>query len=198
MPCVRLWDKMLAMGHLLPLIALAAATMAAQETGSILVATETSHDTDFARTVVLMLDHDVHRATGLVLNRPVKISLAEVFPDVFPELKAGPALGQSARAGGPVLLGVNALLRARSPRAGLDRVLPGVYLIADKRRMRVEIVAGTPAASFRVYLGVCGWGAGQLESEIKRGLWREVPGSADPVFDAKPDTLWERLRRTAP
>jgi putative transcriptional regulator len=185
---------MLAMGHLLPLIALATATMAAQDNGAVLVATEASHDTDFARTVVLVLDHDAHRATGLVLNRPVKISLAEVFP----ELKAGPALGQTAWAGGPVLLGVNALLRARSPRAGLDRVLPGVYLIADKRRIRAEIVAGTPAASFRVYLGVCGWGAGQLESEIKRGLWRIVPGSADPVFDAKPDTLWERLRRTAP
>jgi len=89
---------------------------------------------------------------------------------------------------------VNALLRSRTPRAGLDRVLPGVYLIADKQRMRVQIAAATPGASFRVYLGVCGWGAGQLESEISRGLWRIVPGSADLVFDAKPDTLWERLR----
>jgi len=185
---------MLAMGHLLPLIALAAATMAAQNTGALLVATEASHDTDFARTVVLMLDHDVHQATGLVLNRPVKISLAEVFQDVFPELKSQPALGQTAWAGGPVLLGVNALLRSRTPRASLDRVLPGLYLIADKQHMRVEIVAGTPATSFRVYLGMCGWGAGQLESEIKRGLWRAVPGSADLVFDARPDTLWERLR----
>jgi putative transcriptional regulator len=189
-PCVRLWDKMLAMGHLLPLIALATATMAAQDTGALLVATEASHDTDFARTVVLILDHDVHRATGLVLNRPVKISLAEVFP----ELKTGPALVQTAWAGGPVLLGVNTLLRSRTTRAGLDRVLPGVYLIVDKQRMRAEIAAGTAAASFRVYLGMCGWGAGQLESEIRRGLWRAVPGSADLVFDAKPDTLWERLR----
>jgi len=189
-PCVRLWDKMLAMGHLLPLIALATATIAGQETGAILLATEASHDTDFAHTAVLVLDHDVHRATGLVLNRPVKISLAEVFA----ELKAGPALAQTAWAGGPVLLGVNALLRSRTPRAGLDRVLRGVYLISDKQRMRAEIAAGTPAASFRVYLGACGWGAGQLESEISRGLWRIVPGSADLVFDAKPDALWGRLR----
>lgn len=185
---------MLAMGHLLPLIVLAAATMAAQDTGALLVATEASHDTDFARAVVLVLDHDAQRATGLVLNRPVKISLAEVFP----ELKAGAALAQTAWAGGPVLLGVNALLRSRSPRSGLDRVLPGVYLIADKQRIRAEVAAGPSAASFRVYLGVCGWGAGQLESEIKRGLWRIVPGSVDLIFDAKPDTLWERLRRAAP
>ena len=185
---------MLAMGHLLPLIALAAATIAGQDTGTLLVATEASHDTDFARTVVLVLDHDVHRATGLVLNRPVRISLAEVFR----ELKAGRALAQTAWAGGPVLLGVNALLRSRSPRAGLERVLPGVYLIADKPHMRAEIAAGTPAASFRVYLGVCGWSAGQLESEIKRGLWRTVTGSADLVFDAKPDTLWARLTRAGP
>jgi putative transcriptional regulator len=119
----------------------------------------------------------------------VKISLAEVFP----ELKKGAGLDRMAWAGGPVLLGVNALLRSRTAPAGADRVLPRVYLIANKPRMRAEIAAGTPASSFRVYLGLCGWGAGQLESEIRRGLWRVMPGSADVLFDATPGTLWARL-----
>ncbi|MGA2184430.1 MAG: YqgE/AlgH family protein [Bryobacteraceae bacterium] len=177
------------MGHLLPLMALVAGMAVAQDRGALLVATEASRDADFSRTVILLLDRDAHKATGLVLNRPVKIPLAEVFP----ELKTGAGLGMTAWAGGPVLIGVNALLRSKTTPAEADRVLPRVYLITGKTRMRTEITAGTPASSFRVYLGVCGWGAGQLESEIRRGLWRVIPGSASVVFDATPGTLWARL-----
>lgn len=183
---------MLAVGRLLLLLAIIGGALGAQERGALLVATEASHDTGFSRTVVLLLDHDKDKATGLVLNRPVKISLAEVFP----EMKiSGPE--QSVWAGGPVLLGVNALLRSRTAPADGTRVLPHVYLIDSKGRMLAEITARTPANSFRVYLGVCGWGAGQLESEIGRGLWRVLPGSADAVFDGSPATLWTRLSRQA-
>jgi putative transcriptional regulator len=182
---------MLAMGHLLPLIALAAVATTAQNRGVLLVATEASHDADFSQTVVLLLDHDSHKATGLVLNRPVKIPLAEVFPDV----KAGAALDQTAWAGGPILVGVNALLRSKTAPTEAYRVVRRVYLIPGKPRIEAEIAAGTQPSSFRVYLGVCGWGPGQLEDEIQRGLWRVVPDSDGAIFDAKPGTLWARLVR---
>ncbi len=185
-------DKMLAVGRLFLLLAIIAGALAAQERGALLVATEASRDTDFSRTVILLLDHDKDKATGLVLNRPVKISLAEVFPEMK---MSGP--DQTAWAGGPVLLGVNALLQSKTTMPDVTRVLPHVYLIDSKARMRVEIAAGTPANSFRVYLGVCGWGAGQLESEIRRGLWRVLPGTADAVFDGSPVTLWTRLSQQA-
>ena len=84
------------MGHLLALIVLAASVASAQERGSLLVATVASHDADFFQTVILLLDHDAHKATGLVVNRPVKISLAEVFP----QLKTGAGLEQTAWVGG--------------------------------------------------------------------------------------------------
>jgi len=186
------WDKMLAMGHLLTLIALVASVAVAQNRGALLVATAATRDTDFAQTVILVLDRDAQRSTGLVLNRPVKITLAEVFPD----LKSGAAAGQTAWAGGPILIGVNALLRAKA--AGADEVLPHVRLLADKARIRHEAASGTPTSSFRVYLGVCGWGAHQLDDELRRGMWRVVPGTADVVFDAAPGTLWTRLTRAAP
>lgn len=185
---------MLAMGYLLPLIALFAGVAVAQERGVLLVAAKLSRDADFSQTIVLLLDHDAHKATGLVLNRPVKISLAEVFPG----LKAGAALEQTAWAGGPILVGVNALLRSKTPPTEAYRVVRQVYLIPDEADIRDEIVKGGPGRSLRVYLGVVGWGAGQLENEIRRGLWRVMPGSADAIFDAAPGTLWARLTRGAP
>ena len=174
---------MLAMRRLLAAIPFMVCAIAAQERGALLVATTASHDVDFSRTVVLVIEHDTQHTTGLMLNHPVKIPLPEL-------LHAGK--DQTAWAGGPILLGVNALLRAKTARRDAELVLPHVYLITDKQRMREEIAAG---ATMRVYLGMCGWGAGQLESEIRRGLWRVVPGSADAVFDGTPGTLWERLTR---
>jgi len=176
---------MLAVGHLLLAFAISTGVIAAQDRGALLVATGASRDADFTQTVVLILDHDAHKTTGLVLNRPVRISLAEIFP--------GLTTRQTAWAGGPVLLGVNALLRTKTPPADADRVLRSVYLITDKPTLRHTVAAGISSDSFRVYLGVCGWGAGQLESEIHRRLWHILPGSADLVFDEAPVTLWKRL-----
>jgi putative transcriptional regulator len=181
------------MNRLLWVATLAITGGAAQDPGALLVATSATRDTDFERTVIVLVEHDSHRATGLVLNRPVKITLAEVFPD----LTAISARNQTGWAGGPVLIGVNALLRSRSAVPHTDLLLPGVRLISEKPRIRAQIAGGAPAASIRVYLGVCGWGAGQLESEVRRGLWRVVPGSADAVFDPAPDSLWTRLAHSA-
>jgi len=175
---------MLAVGHLLLAATIAAGALAAQERGALLVATEASRDADFSKTVVLVIVHDSHEATGLVLNRPVKIPLAEVFPGV--------KTSQTAWAGGPVLLGVNALLLTKAAPGDASRILRDVYLITSRSRMRGLMDAGS---SLRVYLGVCGWGRGQLENEIQRGLWLVKPGSADMVFDAAPVTLWKRLSR---
>ena len=45
-----------------------------------------------------------------------------------------------------------------------------------------------------VYLGYSGWGAGQLDNEVKTGSWYIFDASADLVFDPDPATLWSRLK----
>ncbi len=157
--------------------------------GSLLVATSASRDSDFAETVVLILHNDERGAVGIVLNRPLTMRLGEVFPEV----RQGSGLRQPAWAGGPVPLGINALLRTGKPPQGADAVLPGVFVLATRDLMRAQIAAGTPATRFRVYIGQCGWGAGQLHGELQRGLWRVVPATAAIVFDTAPETLWPRL-----
>ena len=45
----------------------------------------------------------------------------------------------------------------------------------------------------RFYQGHAGWHGGQLASEINKGVWRLVPGSANWVFMAELDALWEEV-----
>ncbi len=167
----------------------AAGAPATPARGSLLVSTPASRDNDFAQTVVLILHNDERGAVGIVLNRPLTMRLGEVFPDIH----KGSGLEQPAWAGGPLPIGINALLRTAHPPAGADAVLPGVAVLATRDLMRTQIAAGTPATRFRVYVGLCGWGAGQLRSEIRRGLWSLVPGTPTIVFDTAPATLWSRL-----
>ncbi|MHC4846162.1 MAG: YqgE/AlgH family protein, partial [Planctomycetota bacterium] len=65
--------------------------------GCLLVASPELQDPNFARTVVLIINHDDEGSFGLVLNRPLGRTLAEVLPDLAPDATEVPVLQ-----GGPV------------------------------------------------------------------------------------------------
>ncbi len=136
-----------------------------QTSGKLLVATAKSHDPDLARSVVLLIHYDQAGAIGLIVNRPS--TPATYF-------------------GGPIPLGVRALIRSRNHPEESEPVFPGVWATS-----RIERRTGV----FRVYAGYVGWSAEQLKDEISRGLWRVLPGDANIVFDPNPTTLWPRLLR---
>jgi putative transcriptional regulator len=45
----------------------------------------------------------------------------------------------------------------------------------------------------RVFAGISGWGAGQLESELERDDWIVEPAERADVFSAEPETLWSAV-----
>ncbi len=159
------------MGHLFPLLAMAIfAHSQTLATGSLLVATPKSLDPDFSRTVVLLIHYDSEAAIGLILNKPTDVPISEVLPE---------AKGQPIKvyAGGPVMIGVRALLRTNSA--------PFYTLITKRTQILDRIASAPPPASFRIYAGYTGWTTRQLESEVARGLWKVAP--------VDPGTLWPRL-----
>ena len=176
------------------LSAFAGAPVHAQATlarGTLLVATERTHDTGFAETVVLVLEHDGTRSVGLVVNR----RLAEPVATLFPELRNAPAGSGPLWAGGPVAMGVNALVRAALRPAGSAAIVPGVFLVGERQEIQRLARNGVP---MRVYAGLSSWGPRQLGNEMERGLWWTMPCNAAVVFDPGPETLWERLTKKAP
>ena len=158
------------------------------------MATERTHDTGFAETVILVLQHNETRSVGLVVNR----KLGQAVAALFPELRDAPGGGDPLWAGGPVALGVNAMVRSAMKPVGTDAILPGLYLASD--RQQIDSLAGKRdrGTQVRVYVGLSSWGPRQLDDEIARGLWKSLPGSAAVVFDPQPDTLWGRLTKKAP
>ena len=154
--------------------------------GKLLLASPQSRDADFAQSVILLVSHDRQGSIGLMVNRPLNISLTEVYPDMKgAELKL--------YAGGPLALGIRALYRSHAKPDQATPVFGDVSMIIKKPLLAKLVAAHTPSSVFRVYAGYVGWSGGQLQGEVARGVWQVVPGDAEPVFDPHPETLWARL-----
>jgi putative AlgH/UPF0301 family transcriptional regulator len=151
--------------------------------GALLVATARVRDPELSKSVVLLLMVSSEAAVGITVNRPL---LARPASEISPK-SANP--NAPLWDGGPVPLGTNALVNAAAPPADSKRLLPDLFWLAGRD---VVARASLPPRS-RIYLGTCGWTMRQLESELRRGYWRVVPGRSAVIFDPDALTLWERL-----
>lgn len=155
--------------------------------GRLLVATPALTDPNFARSVILLLEHSLEGAVGLVLNRPSETLVAEVLPDWSGQLAPPPVVF----VGGPVSPD-GAICLGRSP-ANIP-VAAGLWTFFDGAVSTIDLIAGPGSApaggEVRVYAGYSGWGFEQLAAEIAIGSWYVVDGGVGDVFCADPDELW--------
>jgi putative transcriptional regulator len=150
-------------------------------------------DPNFVRTVVFVAEHNEEGALGLVLNRPSDLKISDLWASI-----SGQASTSGARAlvGGPVQKNAVLLLHGEADLAKeAEPIVPGVYLggevglLGDLLKRESSPAAIFPL-SFRVFCGYSGWGAGQLDAEMKAGGWLTSPASAEHVFHPSPEKLW--------
>lgn len=162
--------------------------------GRLLVAAPMLDDPNFARTVVLLLDHDEEGSLGLVINRPSHVPVGAVLPpwdgrttgaDVL--FTGGPVADDSALALGLLPGPVD------GPEPQGFRRVAGQFGLVDLDLDPDETLRTVEA--LRIYAGYSGWTPGQLELELEEGSWYVVDGGPDDVFGDDPTTLWERVLR---
>ena len=156
--------------------------------GRLLVAAPVLSDENFARTVILLLDHDEEGSLGLVLNRPSHVPVGAVLPswdgrttgtDVL--FTGGPVADDNALALG-LLPGPH-----DGPEPEAFRRLAGPFGLVDLDHDPVDAMADLSA--IRIYAGYAGWSAGQLEDEVAEGAWYVVDGGPSDVFSTEPESL---------
>jgi putative transcriptional regulator len=155
--------------------------------GQFLVAAPTLTDPNFNRAVVLMLQHDENGALGVIINRTLEVTVRQACEQV---LGADFDIDGSLHHGGPCEAVLMVLHSDPFADTDDDPVLPGVFYTTDKDT--VEHLLNDPPAEIKFIVGYSGWGAGQLEEELKSGSWIITPATAERIF-APPDRLWVRL-----
>ena len=162
--------------------------------GRLLVATPTLTEPDFARTVVLLLQHDPQEgALGVVLNRPAETDVAQVL-EGWDALAADPTV---VFVGGPVQPTAAVCLgRVRVPGRR-----PGWAPLADPLLGTVDLDRQPwgDLEQVRVFAGYAGWSAQQLEGEVAQGAWWVLDALPGDPFTAAPELLWRQvLQRQGP
>ncbi|MDZ4693142.1 YqgE/AlgH family protein [Terricaulis sp.] len=161
--------------------------------GKLLVAMPSIGDPRFAHAVILMCFHDEDHAMGVMINRPKEeLTLSDVMEHLG--LKTDDEIAfRSVLDGGPVGQDRGYVLHSDDFTAGeatLD-VAPGVRMTST--RDVLEAMAGeTAPQQFVLALGHAGWGAGQLEDELKHNAWLVVDPDKAIIFDDGHDDKWKR------
>lgn len=162
--------------------------------GSLLVASATLADPNFARCVLLVVDSGPDGSLGVILNRPSEVAVGEVLP-AWQDMVTPPGV---LFRGGPVELNAALALGSLHGEAPTGwQPMAGALGLVDLDSAPDGFLGHLTA--LRVYAGYTGWGAGQLEGELAEGSWHVLaPGDGD-LFTGAPDRLWgEVLRRQPP
>lgn len=165
-------------------------------TGRLVVATAGLVDPNFARTVVLLLDHDDDGSLGVVLNRPSPVPVATVLPTWADSVGEPAVLFEGGPVSPDAALAVACVPQVEGTEPLGFRRLFGTVGIVDLDTP-VEVLA--PAVTdLRIFAGYAGWGAGQLEVEIAEGSWVVVESAVHDVFSTSPGELWAHVLRRQP
>ena len=157
----------------------------------LLVALPALDDPNFARSVVLLCQHDADGAMGIVVNRASEYRLGEVLSQVGLQsgnesLREQPVLG-----GGPVHPERGFVLHdgAQAWDSSLE-IADGLYLTTS-RDVLEAMARGEGPAQATVALGCAGWGSGQLEQELVDDSWLMVPNRREVLFELPLEQRWQ-------
>lgn len=158
--------------------------------GHLLIASTSLLDPNFARAVLLMLEHSEEGAVGVILNRPTEATVSTIAEQAFQE----PVDWEKPiHLGGPV---PGPLMAVHTLEDLADReVVGGVFQTIDATMIR-ELVKQRAEPSLLI-ANYAGWGPGQLENEIEEDSWVSLPASREHVFCENAQDLWASVLREA-
>ncbi len=154
--------------------------------GQLLIASGRLLDPNFARSVVLIVQHDEDGVLGVILNHPLEMSVAEACgPMVEAAGEVETAINQGGPCPGPLMV-----LHADED-AGGEPVADGIWFTAEREPIEQIMREGTEPAKY--FANYAGWGLEQFEREINDGSWIITPASPSDVFETEPETQWNKL-----
>ncbi|HSI36089.1 MAG: YqgE/AlgH family protein [Phycisphaerae bacterium] len=156
--------------------------------GHLLVASPRLIDPNFFHTVVLLVQHNDEGALGLVLNRPLSTTVAEMWREVAEHQPCDVegTLCQGGPCEGPLMVVHKDELFSEI------EVVPGVFFCT--RKDTIEKFVGENATESKFFVGYAGWSPGQLEAEMGEGSWLTTPARPEQIFSAD-EHLWSDLVR---
>lgn len=152
--------------------------------GHFLLSMQKLNGSYFGQTLILMCEHTADGALGLIINKPTDVVLADMLAEL--DLVAPDEVDADVRKvheGGPVAQDRGFVIHEHGL-ADSDclQLADSVYLSGATAALS-ELLNDSGRGHFQVLLGYAGWGAGQLEEELKDNSWLTVEATSSVIFD---------------
>ena len=141
----------------------------------------------FSHSLTYICEHDENGAMGLMVNRPLDITVGDIFVQM--EIDPGKLEIAHHRAfqGGPVDQERGFVLHSadveweNTLHAGDD------ISVTSSREILESLADGSGPRDAMIVLGYAAWTAGQLEHELQQNYWLTCPASHEIIFDIGTD-----------
>lgn len=165
-------------------------------TNQFLIAMPGMGDDTFAGAVVYLCEHNDKGALGLVINKPISLTLGNLFEKVELSLNDGELAARPVFFGGPVQTERGFVLHepldAEGGHYNATLAVPGGLEMTTSRDVLEALSHGAGPKKLLVTLGYSGWAAGQLEEEIGRNGWLTVNATPEIIFETPVEQRYER------
>lgn len=157
--------------------------------GKVLISEPFLYDEMFGRSVILLVDHSTDGTMGLVLNKPLPLSLNDVLKE-FKDISNIPIYK-----GGPLSTDTLFYLHTLKDVEDSLQIGKGVYLNGDFNAIRRYILQGNDIdGKIRFFLGYSGWEHDQLCQEIEENTWLIGSTGISSLMDEKGSAeLWKNV-----
>lgn len=164
-------------------------------TNQFLIAMPGMADENFAGSVVYLCEHTDKGALGLVINKPVDITMKNLFEKVELPLERAELAEQPVFFGGPVQTERGFVLHdGGTGEAGYSSTLniPGGLAMTTSKDVLEAMSSGAGPKRVLITLGCSGWSPGQLEDELGRNGWLSVDADPAVIFDTPVEQRYDR------
>lgn len=155
-----------------------------------LIAMPSMADPHFAHTLTYVCEHNQEGALGIVVNRPVDMTISALFEQI--EVPA-PHDGLSETPvlfGGPVSMDRGFVLHRPLGNWVSTLAISDDLGLTTSKDVLEAVGRGEGPTNLLVSIGYAGWSAGQLEQELSANAWLTVEADPDVLFKLPPE---ERL-----
>lgn len=153
-------------------------------------------DDAFSGTVIYLCEHNDKGALGLVINKPISLTLGNLFQKVELSLPDDELAARPVFYGGPVQTERGFVLHepldAEGQHYNATLAVPGGLEMTTSRDVLEALSNGAGPKRVLVTLGYAGWAAGQLEEEIGRNGWLTVDAEPGIIFDTPVEQRYEK------
>lgn len=160
-------------------------------TNHFLIAMPSMRDPSFKRGVAFLCQHSEDGAMGLLVNRLSEYRLGDVLAQMNLSTASAEIADSPVLIGGPVQPERGFVLHSPHGAWESSFKISDSICVTTSRDILAAMAEGLGPERALVTLGYSGWGAGQIETELKENAWLTADANEHILFDTPIEQRWD-------